>query len=184
MPPKRTSAQKGTGRDPELSQLLRLVLQKLGSEDSREVTGPREEEGGSDRGKRPKRSHVAPSAAFPPVKRRRNVKAPVPASINLTPPTAVSMPVQITLPDTPAPPTGPPPAPPHLARASRLRRAQTLRGFWRISANPWQHWRPQLSPGHRPHRPQGWSLPRHQVLHQCACPNNRRRIRTRQGWHS
>ncbi|KAJ1156491.1 hypothetical protein NDU88_009210 [Pleurodeles waltl] len=112
MPPKRTSAQKGPGRDPELSQLLRLVLQKLGSEDSSEVTGSPEEEGGSDGGKCPKRSHVAPSAAFPPVKRRRNGKALVPASINLTPPTAVSVPVQITLPDTPAPPTGPPPAPP------------------------------------------------------------------------
>ncbi|KAJ1130362.1 hypothetical protein NDU88_008715 [Pleurodeles waltl] len=112
IPPKRTSAQKGSGRDPELSQLLRLVLQKLGSEDSSEVTGSPEEEGGSDRGKRPKRSHVAPSAAFPPVKRRRNGKALVLGSINLTPPTAVSVPAQITLPDTLAPPTGPPSAPP------------------------------------------------------------------------
>ncbi|KAJ1180278.1 hypothetical protein NDU88_005500 [Pleurodeles waltl] len=103
---------KGIGRDPELSQLLRLVLQKLVSEDSSEVTRSPEEEVGSVRGTRPKRSHVAPSAAFPPVKRRRNGKALVPASINLTPPTAVSMPAQIILPDSPAPPAVPPLAPP------------------------------------------------------------------------
>ncbi|KAJ1214708.1 hypothetical protein NDU88_002326 [Pleurodeles waltl] len=112
MPPKRAGTQKGTGRDPELSQLLRLVLQKLGSEDSSEVTGSPEEEVGSVRGTCPKRSHVAPSAGLPPVKRRRNGKALVPASINLTPPTAVSMPAQIILPYTPAPPAVPPPAPP------------------------------------------------------------------------
>ncbi|KAJ1205847.1 hypothetical protein NDU88_001272 [Pleurodeles waltl] len=117
MPPKRTSAQKGPGRDPELSQLLRLVLQKLGSEDSSEVTGSTEEEGGNVRGKRPKRSHVAPSAAFPPVKRRRDGKALVPASINLTPPTAVSVPAQITLPDTPARLQGHPLRHPQLSRS-------------------------------------------------------------------
>ncbi|KAJ1163393.1 hypothetical protein NDU88_003851 [Pleurodeles waltl] len=100
----------GAGRDHALSQLLKLVLQKLGNESSSEGAGSPEEVVGSVRGARPKRSHVAPSAAFPPVKRRRNGKALVPASINMTPPTAVSMPAQITLPDTPAPQVVPPPA--------------------------------------------------------------------------
>ncbi|KAJ1164388.1 hypothetical protein NDU88_004828 [Pleurodeles waltl] len=112
MPPKKANTQKG--QDPELSQLLRLVLEKLGSEDESEVNGSPEKEVGGDRGTRPKRSHVAPSAAFPPVKRRKNGKAQVPASINLTPFTAVSLPAQIILPDTPAHSAVPLPAPPAL----------------------------------------------------------------------
>ncbi|KAJ1141437.1 hypothetical protein NDU88_007770 [Pleurodeles waltl] len=110
MPPRKASTQKGKGRDPELSQLLRLVLEKLGSEDTSEVNGSPEKEVGTS----PKWSHVAPSAAFPPVKRRRNGKAQVPATINLTPPTAVSLPAQFILTDTPAPSAVAPPAPPAL----------------------------------------------------------------------
>ncbi|KAJ1128212.1 hypothetical protein NDU88_006591 [Pleurodeles waltl] len=89
MPPKKTSAQKGNGRDPELSQLLRLVLEKLGSEDTSEGSECPEMVGGKVRGSRPKQSHVAPSAAFTPVKRRRNGKAQVPATIVLMSPAAV-----------------------------------------------------------------------------------------------
>ncbi|KAJ1148816.1 hypothetical protein NDU88_001642 [Pleurodeles waltl] len=114
MPPKKASTQKGKGRDPQLSQLLRLVLEKLGSEDTSEVIECLEKEVGRVRGSHPKRSHVAPSAAFPPVKRRKNGKGQVPATINLTPPTAVSLPAQLILPDTPALPAVPPPAPPAL----------------------------------------------------------------------
>ncbi|KAJ1193247.1 hypothetical protein NDU88_002549 [Pleurodeles waltl] len=120
MPPKKASTQKGNGRDPELSQLLRLVLEKLGSEETSEVIeGPKKGEG-RDRGSRPKRSHVAPSAAFPPVKRKKNGKAQVPATIILTPPAAVSLPAQLILPDTPAPPAVPPPRLTLLPRAPRL----------------------------------------------------------------
>ncbi|KAJ1105393.1 hypothetical protein NDU88_002799 [Pleurodeles waltl] len=114
MPPKKASTQKGKGWDTELSQLLRLVLEKLGSDDASEVNGSPEKEVSGDRGTRPKRSHVAPSAAFPPVKRRKNGKAQVPASINLAPSTTVSPPAQIALPDTPALSAVPPPAPPVL----------------------------------------------------------------------
>ncbi|KAJ1141101.1 hypothetical protein NDU88_007436 [Pleurodeles waltl] len=100
MPPKKASTQKGNGRDPELSQLLRLVLEKLGSEDTSEGIECPEKDGGRVRGSRPKRSHVAPSTAFPPVKRRKNGKAQVPAPIILTLPAAVSLPAQLILPDT------------------------------------------------------------------------------------
>ncbi|KAJ1161550.1 hypothetical protein NDU88_002034 [Pleurodeles waltl] len=88
MPPKRASTQNGNGCDPELSQLLRLVLEKLGSEDTGDRSGGPVMAGGKVRSSPLKRSHVAPSAAFPPVKCRRNGKAQVPATIVLTPPAA------------------------------------------------------------------------------------------------
>ncbi|KAJ1119026.1 hypothetical protein NDU88_007212 [Pleurodeles waltl] len=132
MPPKKAGTQKGKERDPELSQLLRLVLEKLGSEEtSVAMEGPKKD-GGRERGSRPKRSHVAPSAAFPPVKRRRNGKAQVPATIVLTPPAAVpativlsppaavSLPAQLFVPATSAPPTVPHPRLKFLPRAPRL----------------------------------------------------------------
>ncbi|KAJ1084499.1 hypothetical protein NDU88_004646 [Pleurodeles waltl] len=129
MPPKKASTQKGNGRDPELSQLLRLVLEKLGSEDTSEGSECPEMVGGKVRGSRPKRSHVAPSAAFPLVKHRRNGKAQVPATIVLTPPAAVpativlsppaaaSLPGQLIAPAALAPPTVPPPRLKFLPRA-------------------------------------------------------------------
>ncbi|KAJ1161876.1 hypothetical protein NDU88_002356 [Pleurodeles waltl] len=94
------------------AELHRLVLEKLGSEDTSEVIESPEKEVGRDRGTLPKRFHVAPSAALPPVKRRKNGKALVPASINLTPPTTVNLPAQLILHDTPAPSAVPPPVPP------------------------------------------------------------------------
>ncbi|KAJ1160032.1 hypothetical protein NDU88_000534 [Pleurodeles waltl] len=129
MPPKNTSTQKGKGRDPDLSQLLRLVLEKLGSDDTSEVNGSPEKEVSGDRSTRPKRSHVAPSAAFPPVKRRRNGKTPVSASINQAPSTAVSPPAQIARPDPPAPSAAPPPAPSVLTVGTTVSPGLGLEGF-------------------------------------------------------
>ncbi|KAJ1152043.1 hypothetical protein NDU88_004821 [Pleurodeles waltl] len=97
--------------DPELSQLLRLVLEKLGSDDAVKVNGSPDKEVSGDRSNCPKWSHVAPSAAFPPVKRRRNGKTPVPASLNQSPSAVVSPPAQIALPEPPAPTTAPPTVP-------------------------------------------------------------------------
>ncbi|KAJ1123387.1 hypothetical protein NDU88_001857 [Pleurodeles waltl] len=86
--------------------------------------------GGKVRGSRPERSHVAPSAAFPPVKRRRNGKAQVPATIVLTlpaavpativlsPPAAASLPRQSSVPAAVAPLTVPPPTPQVLSSGS------------------------------------------------------------------
>ncbi|KAJ1200409.1 hypothetical protein NDU88_004233 [Pleurodeles waltl] len=113
MPPKKASTPKGKGRDPELSQLLRLVLEKLGSDDAIEVNGSPEKDVSRDRCPRPKRSHVVPSAAFPPVKRSRKGKTPGPASLNQAPSTAVSQPAQMARPEPPAPtsPSGAPPTP-------------------------------------------------------------------------
>ncbi|KAJ1101259.1 hypothetical protein NDU88_006331 [Pleurodeles waltl] len=101
MPPKKASAPKRNGRDPELSQLLRLVLEKLGRDDAVEVTESSVNEVGGDKNSRPKRSHVAPSAAFPAVKRRRNGKTPVPASSEQTCAAVVNPPVQTDIPEPP-----------------------------------------------------------------------------------
>ncbi|KAJ1176747.1 hypothetical protein NDU88_002014 [Pleurodeles waltl] len=132
MPPKKASTQKGNGRDPELSQLLRLVLEKLGSEDTSEGSECPEMVGGKVWCSRPKRSHVAPSAAFPPVKRRRNGKAQVPATIVLTPPAAVpativlsppaaaSLPGQLIAPAAAARSLGHPPSLKFLPQAPQL----------------------------------------------------------------
>ncbi|KAJ1218829.1 hypothetical protein NDU88_006401 [Pleurodeles waltl] len=69
---------------------------------------------GGDRRSRPKQSHVAPSTAFPPVKRTRKGKTPAPVSSTQPPttaaPTAVaSPPVHIDLPEPPAPVAAPSP---------------------------------------------------------------------------
>ncbi|KAJ1185694.1 hypothetical protein NDU88_002484 [Pleurodeles waltl] len=184
MPPKRTSAQKGSGRDPELSQLLRLVLQKLGSEDSSELAGPPEEEGGSVREKRPKRSHVAPSAAFPPVKRRRNGKALVPASIILTPPTAVSVPVQITLPDTPAPPAGPPPAPPAAITGIVSPPSMGMEGILADIRKSLAALAPTAQPGASPTPPSGLVAPASSGPPPARVPEHQGQEQNPTGWHS
>ncbi|KAJ1163064.1 hypothetical protein NDU88_003527 [Pleurodeles waltl] len=114
MAPKKACAPKRSGNDPELSQLLRLVLEKLGREEAGEVMGAPVHEAGGDRSSRPKRSHVAPSAAFPPVKRTRKgrTQPPVSSSLPLTiaaPTAAASPPVHIDLPEPPAPVAAPSP---------------------------------------------------------------------------
>ncbi|KAJ1215127.1 hypothetical protein NDU88_002737 [Pleurodeles waltl] len=114
MAPKKACASKRSGNDPELSQLLRLVLEKLGREEAGEVMGAPVRDAGGDRSSRPKRSHVAPSAAFPPVKRARKgrTQPPVSSSLPLTiavPTAAASPPVHIDLPEPPAPVAAPSP---------------------------------------------------------------------------
>ncbi|KAJ1100392.1 hypothetical protein NDU88_005478 [Pleurodeles waltl] len=120
MPPKKACTPKGREHDPDLSQLLRLVL---GSEEPSVAIEAPKKDGGREKGSRPKRSHVAPNAAFPPVKRRRNAKAQVPATIILTPPTAApatiilsphaatSLSEQLSVPVAAAPLTDPLPTP-------------------------------------------------------------------------
>ncbi|KAJ1141111.1 hypothetical protein NDU88_007446 [Pleurodeles waltl] len=71
--PRRASAGKRKGSDPELSQLLKLVLAKLGNDDSDSNQAASDNEVNGASSSRPKRSHVAPCAAFPPVKGRAQV---------------------------------------------------------------------------------------------------------------
>ncbi|KAJ1178104.1 hypothetical protein NDU88_003352 [Pleurodeles waltl] len=61
---------KRKGSDPELAQLLKLVLAKLGDGDSDGGDAASEVEDNRMGLSRPRRTHVAPCAAFPPVKRR------------------------------------------------------------------------------------------------------------------
>ncbi|KAJ1164305.1 hypothetical protein NDU88_004750 [Pleurodeles waltl] len=100
MPPSRASVGKRKGRDPELSQLLKLVLEKLGSEDtdSSDMLSDTEDSG-------PNSSR--PRNAFPPVKRRKNGKAPASA----TPRQASSPPAQVTPTEIPVPTVAAPPVP-------------------------------------------------------------------------
>ncbi|KAJ1095868.1 hypothetical protein NDU88_001018 [Pleurodeles waltl] len=114
MAPRKACAPKRSGNDPELSQLLRLVLEKLGREEAGEVMGAPVHVAGGVKSSRPKRSHVAPSAAFPPVKRTRRGGAQPPVSPSLPPtvaaPTAAASPsVHIDLPEPPAPIAAPSP---------------------------------------------------------------------------
>ncbi|KAJ1199224.1 hypothetical protein NDU88_003062 [Pleurodeles waltl] len=76
MAPKRVRAGKGKRGDPELSQLLKLALAKLGNSDSDSEGAASEVEDVEAGPSRPRRSHVAPRAAFPPVKRRTKGQAP------------------------------------------------------------------------------------------------------------
>ncbi|KAJ1080676.1 hypothetical protein NDU88_000870 [Pleurodeles waltl] len=115
MAPKKASASKSKGKDPELSQLLRLVLEKLGREEAGEVMGsPVRDTGGKTCG-RPKRSHVAPSAAFTPVKHARKGRAQAPAPPPSRPLTmaattaVVNIPVVIDLLEPPPPVAAPSP---------------------------------------------------------------------------
>ncbi|KAJ1142712.1 hypothetical protein NDU88_009025 [Pleurodeles waltl] len=109
MAPKKASASKSKGKDPELSQLLRLVLEKLGREEAGEVMGSPVRDAAGKTCSRPKRSHVAPSAAFPPVKRARKGRAQAPASplsqpLTMAATTAVAnLPVVIDLLEPPPP---------------------------------------------------------------------------------
>ncbi|KAJ1203775.1 hypothetical protein NDU88_007556 [Pleurodeles waltl] len=66
----RARAGKRKGSDPELTQLLKLVLAKLGDGDSDSGDAASEVEDNGVGLTRPRQTHVAPRAAFPPVKRR------------------------------------------------------------------------------------------------------------------
>ncbi|KAJ1116378.1 hypothetical protein NDU88_004593 [Pleurodeles waltl] len=83
---------KRKGTDPDLAQLLKLVLAKLGGGDSEGEAAPSDGDDGEVRASRPRRANVAPPAAFPPVKRRNKkqtgetvVQQPTPQAV-LTPP--------------------------------------------------------------------------------------------------
>ncbi|KAJ1163212.1 hypothetical protein NDU88_003675, partial [Pleurodeles waltl] len=65
------------GGDPELAHLLKLVLAKLGNGDSDGGDAPAEVEDSGEGPSRPRRTHVAPRAAFPLVKRRNKKQAAV-----------------------------------------------------------------------------------------------------------
>ncbi|KAJ1181302.1 hypothetical protein NDU88_006510 [Pleurodeles waltl] len=169
MPPKRASTQNVSGRDPELSQLLRLVLEKLGSEDTGEGGGGPVMSGGKGRGSRPKRTHVAPSAAFPPVKRRRNGKAQIPATIVLTPPAAapativLSPPAAASLPGQP-PLTVPPPTPQVPNSGPTTPSGVGIEGALADIRNSLAALAPTVQPGPSPTPHQGVTVPAPSVL--------------------
>ncbi|KAJ1172660.1 hypothetical protein NDU88_004504 [Pleurodeles waltl] len=68
---------KRKGSDPELAQLLKLVLAKLGDGDSDGGDAPSEGEDSGEGPSRQRRTYLAPRAAFPPVKRRNKKQATV-----------------------------------------------------------------------------------------------------------
>ncbi|KAJ1207066.1 hypothetical protein NDU88_002458 [Pleurodeles waltl] len=81
---------KRKGTDPELAQLLKLVLAKLGDGDSDGEVAPSDGEDGGEG------THVAPPAAFPPVKRRNKkqtaaVQQPRPQTFSAPPPPRVDL---------------------------------------------------------------------------------------------
>ncbi|KAJ1107666.1 hypothetical protein NDU88_005056 [Pleurodeles waltl] len=99
MPSYKAGAGKRKGRDPELSQLLKMVLEKLGNDDTDNSETASDNEVNGEANSRPSRSHVAPRAAFPPVKRRNRGKAPVSQSSTLV----VSPQEQVLEPEVPVP---------------------------------------------------------------------------------
>ncbi|KAJ1096155.1 hypothetical protein NDU88_001299 [Pleurodeles waltl] len=96
MPSNKASAGKRKGKDPELSQLLKLVLAKLGNDDSDSSNAASDNDVNGASRSRPRRSHVAPRAAFPPVKRRTKGRAPA----TQPSPTVVTSPEQSPMPET------------------------------------------------------------------------------------
>ncbi|KAJ1207585.1 hypothetical protein NDU88_002976 [Pleurodeles waltl] len=99
MPSNRSSAGKRKGRDSELSQLLKMVLEKLGNNDTDSSDAASDNEVNGANTSRPRWSHVAPRAAFPPVKRRNKGKAPALQSSTKV----VSVPEQVVVPEIPVP---------------------------------------------------------------------------------
>ncbi|KAJ1142146.1 hypothetical protein NDU88_008473 [Pleurodeles waltl] len=110
MPPSKASAAKRKGRDPELSQLLKMALEKLGNDgtDSGDMASDNEVSG--ELSSRPRRSHVAPCAAFLPVKRSKNGKTAAPAPHNQVSSTVISPPALVAPSVIPVPMVATPPA--------------------------------------------------------------------------
>ncbi|KAJ1140135.1 hypothetical protein NDU88_006495 [Pleurodeles waltl] len=104
MPSNRVSAGKRKGRDPELSQLLKLVLAKLGNGDSDSGDSVSDNEDNVAGSGRPRWSHVAPRAAFPPVKHRNKGRVAA-AQPPLSSPAAITSPEQSPMLDTLLPST-------------------------------------------------------------------------------
>ncbi|KAJ1118850.1 hypothetical protein NDU88_007037 [Pleurodeles waltl] len=111
MPPSKASAAKRKGRDTELSQLLKMVLEKLGNDDTDSSDMASDNEVSGEKFSRPRRSHVAPRAAFPPVKRRKNGKTAAPAPPSQVSSAVVSPPVLVAPTVIPVPVVATPPAP-------------------------------------------------------------------------
>ncbi|KAJ1153999.1 hypothetical protein NDU88_006756 [Pleurodeles waltl] len=80
-----------------------MVLEKLGNDDtdSSDVASDNKDNGADS--SRPRRSHVAPRAAFPPVKRRNKGKAPASAPPKQSSTLVVSLPEQVVVPEIPVP---------------------------------------------------------------------------------
>ncbi|KAJ1088482.1 hypothetical protein NDU88_001639 [Pleurodeles waltl] len=99
MPSNKASAGKRKGRDPELSQLLKLVLAKLGNDDDDSVSSDAasDNEVNEASSSRPRRSHVAPRVAFPPVKRRTKRRAPAAQPSTTVVPPLEQSPMPVTL---------------------------------------------------------------------------------------
>ncbi|KAJ1090731.1 hypothetical protein NDU88_003860 [Pleurodeles waltl] len=110
MPPSKARAVKRKGRGSELSQLLKMVLEKLGYDDTDSSDMASDNEVSGELSSRPRRSHVAPRAVFPPVKRRKNGKTAAPAPPNqvssaVFSPLALVVPSVIPVPVVATPPT-------------------------------------------------------------------------------
>ncbi|KAJ1190284.1 hypothetical protein NDU88_007022 [Pleurodeles waltl] len=89
---------KRKGTDPDLAQLLKLVLAKLGGGDSEGEAAPSDGDDGEVGASRPRRANVAPPAAFPPVKRRNKkqtggmvVQQPTPQAVLAPPPPVIEL---------------------------------------------------------------------------------------------
>ncbi|KAJ1181418.1 hypothetical protein NDU88_006625 [Pleurodeles waltl] len=89
---------KRKGTDPDLTQLLKLVLAKLGGGDSEGEAAPSDGDDGEVGASRPRRANVAPPAAFPPVKRRNKkqtretvVQQPTPQAVLTLPPPVIEL---------------------------------------------------------------------------------------------
>ncbi|KAJ1097912.1 hypothetical protein NDU88_003028 [Pleurodeles waltl] len=96
MPSNKASAGKRKGRDPELSQLLKMVLAKLGNDDSDSIDAASDNDVNGTNSSRPRRSNVVPRTAFPLARRRNKGRAPAPQSS----PTVVTPPEQSSMPET------------------------------------------------------------------------------------
>ncbi|KAJ1110229.1 hypothetical protein NDU88_007584 [Pleurodeles waltl] len=99
---------KRKGSDPELAQLLKLVLAKLGDGDSDVGDAPSEGEDCGEGPSRPRHTHVTQRVAFPPVKRRNKkqvtaVQQPMPSQPVTPPPMVGSVTVGAPVPATASP---------------------------------------------------------------------------------
>ncbi|KAJ1142703.1 hypothetical protein NDU88_009016 [Pleurodeles waltl] len=103
MPSNKASAGKRKGRNPELSQLMKMVLEKLGNDDTDSSNAASDNEVNGDNSSCPRRSHVTPRAALPPVQRRNKWKAPASAPPKQSSTLVVSPPEQVVVPEIPVP---------------------------------------------------------------------------------
>ncbi|KAJ1155781.1 hypothetical protein NDU88_008508 [Pleurodeles waltl] len=96
----RNKVGKRKDRDPELSQLLKLVLAKLGSGDSGSGDSASDEENICAESDRPRRSHVPSREVFPPVRRRNKKEVPSAQQLSSASPSTTTPPAQSLRADT------------------------------------------------------------------------------------